>query len=167
MVTILHATIKQRTVTMSTTAGATGPRSCMMNPSITKLYLVCDSYDVQFLPLVLFALFLIPDINTLGADADGFSRDNPPYNINSLKGAMDWCSSQRPWQCTGVVATRVFPYHLEFIPKKGHTLVPSSLSFHPILNADYTLNETFENAYVRKDAPNPNATGTTNRMKYL
>ncbi len=73
---------------------------------------------------------------------------------------MDWCSSQAMKDCGGVLAIRHFPEPLQFIAKKGSTLIPSTIG------EGKHSNETFENAYVRGAALNPKAP-VTNRMEYL
>ncbi len=89
-----------------------------------------------------------------------------PYNLNDLKGAMDWYSSQLMKDCGGIVATRHFPKHVEFIARKGNTVINSTIRQNASYSNPFPL-ETFEHTYLRGGPLNPNSVTVTNRLKYL
>ncbi len=87
----------------------------------------------------------------------------PQYNINSLKSAMDWCSSEPMSQCQAVLAQRIHPNPLQFLAMKTDVTAASTLGINKTAEEK---KETYEYSYVRQAAPNSKAT-VTNRTQYI
>ncbi len=110
--------------------------------------------------MLFWFLLLILNTNTIGAKA--VNMDNPQYNINSIKSAMDWCSSQPMAGCQAILAQRIKPSPLQFLAMKTNETAASTVGKG--LSAEDE--ETYEYSYVRRAASNPKAT-VTNRLHYL